>query len=132
MFPAVQIAGTDHALHLFGIRLVGVSTENGKKLLLSVVFILFLVGLNRVLLALSRVVSGGHAEKRGFWAKQIVGILTAVILLAGVLSIWFNDPGRLSQIAAFVTAGLAIASQRVITALSAYFIILRGKTFHVG
>jgi small-conductance mechanosensitive channel len=31
-----------------------------------------------------------------------------------------------------VTAGLAVASQRVITAISGYLIILRGKTFNVG
>ena len=31
-----------------------------------------------------------------------------------------------------VTAGLAFALQRVITALAGYFVILRGNTFNVG
>jgi len=132
MIPAFQIAGQDHALHLFGIRLVGVSTDNGKKLLMSVVFILVLVGLNRALQGLTSLLTGGRSDKEGFWAKQIIRLMTAAIVIAGTLSIWFSDPSRLSQFAAFVTAGLAIASQRLITAISAYFVILRGKTFHVG
>ena len=38
----------------------------------------------------------------------------------------------LASAAAFVTAGLAIASQRMITAFAGYLIILRGKNFNVG
>jgi small-conductance mechanosensitive channel len=50
----------------------------------------------------------------------------------GLISIWFNEPGRLGTAAGFFTAGVAFALQRVITAFAAYLIILRGKTFNVG
>jgi small-conductance mechanosensitive channel len=132
MTPAIQFAGKDHALQIFGVRLVGVTPDNGKKLLLSVVFLLVLLAVNRLLRAGSSAILGKRTGSAHFWVKQIIRIATAILLVTGVVSIWFNDPGRLAQAAAFVTAGLAIASQRVITALSAYFILLRGKTFHVG
>jgi hypothetical protein len=51
MTPAIQFAGKDHALQLFGVRLVGVDPENGKKLLLSVDFLLLLIAANRSLRA---------------------------------------------------------------------------------
>jgi small-conductance mechanosensitive channel len=129
---AVQFAGRDHVLHLFGIPLLGITPENGRRLLLSVVFLVLLLAFSRVLHAIARIVLGKRVGRVQFWTKQVIRLLTAVLLITGFVSIWFNDPGRLASAAAFVTAGLAIASQRVITAISAYFIILRGKTFHVG
>jgi small-conductance mechanosensitive channel len=132
MSPAIQLAGKDHALQLFGVPLVGITAENGKKLLLSVAFLLILVALNKLLRAAASAILGQRTGPAKFWVKQLIRLTTAVFLITGVISIWFNDPGRLGQAAAFVTAGLAIASQRVITSVSAYFILLRGKTFHVG
>lgn len=67
-----------------------------------------------------------------FWSRQALRILTTALLLIGLISIWFNNPSQLASAAAFVTAGLAIASQRIITAFAGYLIILRGKNFNVG
>ncbi len=53
-------------------------------------------------------------------------------MIVGLLSIWFNDPARLGTALGFMTAGLGFALQKVITAIAAYFVILRGKTFNVG
>src|SRR6185437_13986556 len=47
-------------------------------------------------------------------------------------SIWVNDPGSLATGAGLLTAGVAIALQRVITAFAGYLIILRAKSFTVG
>ena len=55
-----------------------------------------------------------------------------MLLLLGVVSIWFDDPARLATALGLVTAGLAFALQKVVTALAGYFVILRGKTFNVG
>jgi len=132
MNSAIQFAGKDHVLQLFGVRLVGMTPENGKKLLISVCFVLLLIAANRLLHAIAALLFGRRTGAAHFWAKQVIRLGTAALLITGALSIWFNDPGRLAQAAAFVAAGLAIASQRVITAVSGYFIILRGKTFHVG
>jgi small-conductance mechanosensitive channel len=132
MSSAIQFVGKDHVLQLFGVRLVGVTPENGKKLLISVIFVLLLIVGNWLLHAFAAALFGRRTGRAHFWAKQVIRLTIAVFLITGTLSIWFNDPGRLGEAAAFVTAGLAIASQKVITAASAYLIILRGKTFHVG
>ncbi len=70
-----------------------------------------------------------HAE---FWFRQGVNIGTTVLLILGLLSIWFDDPTRLATALGLVTAGLAFALQKVVTAIAGYFVILRGSTFNVG
>lgn len=54
------------------------------------------------------------------------------MLVVGIVSIWFDDPTRLTTALGLVTAGLAFALQRVITATAGYVVILRGKTFNIG
>jgi small-conductance mechanosensitive channel len=67
-----------------------------------------------------------------FWARQGVRLAVAVLGLLAVVSIWFDDPARLATGLGLVTAGLAFALQKVITAIAGYFVILRGQTFNVG
>jgi small-conductance mechanosensitive channel len=55
-----------------------------------------------------------------------------LVLVVGLVSIWFDNPARLTTVAGLLTAGLAVALQRVVTAVAAYFVILRGKVFHIG
>lgn len=43
----IQIVGPNHALQRFGVKLVGVNAESGKKLLFSIVLIVFLSLLGR-------------------------------------------------------------------------------------
>ena len=77
----------------------------------------------------------GHAfdsARFRFWSRQAVSILITLLLLVCLLSIWFDDPARLGTVFGLVTAGVAFALQRVITAVAGYFVILRGKTFNVG
>ena len=71
-------------------------------------------------------------ERTRFWTRQGIHLFTAGILLVGVVSIWFDDPTRLATGLGLVSAGLAFALQKVVTALAGYFVILRGKTFNVG
>ena len=44
-----------------------------------------------------------------FWTRQGISLLSAVVLILGILSIWFNDPTRLSTAFGLVSAGLAFA-----------------------
>ncbi len=124
-------AGT--AIELFGVRLIGANAENGRKLLLTVAFI---VAAWLVAMLLRKLVGLiGHASdspRFRFWSRQAIAIALAVLLLLGILSIWFDDPARLGTVFGLVTAGVAFALQRVITAVAGYFVILRGKTFNVG
>src|SRR5581483_671395 len=119
-------------MKILGIPLLRFSAENGKKLLLTVAFIVAVIVASRLLHWLARGILGKRVGQAHFWTKQTIRIVVTIVFVIGVVSIWFDNPSRLGQAAAFVTAGLAIALQRVITAVSAYLIILRGKTFHVG
>ena len=119
-------------MELFGIRLIGVSGDNAKKLLITVAFLAVVLGLSRVLRWLLHAVAGKKEGRLHFWVRQVIRLFTAALVILGLVSIWFNDPSRLASAAALVTAGLAVASQKVISAISGYFIILRGKNFDVG
>jgi small-conductance mechanosensitive channel len=128
----LQIVGNGHTVQLFGIPLVGISLDTAKKLLFTLVFLLAVWVIRRAVRFLTNSLGGQRSERTRFWSMQAVGLITACVVLVGILSIWFNNPARLASAAGFVTAGLAFALQRVITAFAGYVIILRGRTFNVG
>lgn len=120
-------------MQLFGVRLVGVNAENGRKLIISIIFILVVWLLSRGLRAATTTLWRDRASKRvEFWTRQGIQLITALIEIIGILSIWFDNPTRLTTFLGLFTAGLAFALQKVVTALAAYFVLLRGKTFNVG
>lgn len=124
---------SDEALRLFGVTLIGMTPENGRKLLLTLLFVLIALLLARVARYLTwRVAQSTRVRPVLFWLQQAAHILIALFVVIGVVSIWFDDPTRLTTAAGLVTAGLAFALQRVVTAIAGYFVILRGKTFNVG
>ena len=120
---------------IFGqeIRLLFLSEENGTKLLLTIALVLALLLLRWLARGISRLVLRGVRNERArFWTRQAINLAVAVLLFLGFLSIWFDDPARLATGVGLVTAGLAFALQKVITALAGYVVILRGDTFNVG
>ena len=122
-------------MHFLGIDWVGVNAENGRKLLLSLIFVAVVLGASAGLRALAGLVlgRGDHASiQTKFWTRQGVSLLAAVVLILGLLSIWFNDPTRLATVFGLISAGLAFALQQVVTSIAGYFVILRGNTFTVG
>ena len=129
---AFQVVGPNHALQMFGVTLVGVNAENGKKLLFSLVLLGLLFLLNHALgWILGRLVPRRDI-RAAFWSRQAIHLASAILLLVGLVSIWFDNPSRLATAFGLVTAGLAFALQRVITAFAGYFVILRGRTFNAG
>lgn len=120
-------------MEISGIRFVGLNAENGQKLLFTAVLILLVWILRSVLRHLFRFAHKGiddpHAE---FWTRQAINIGTTLLLVLGLLSIWFDDPTRLATALGLVTAGLAFALQKVVTAIAGYVVILRGNNFTVG
>jgi small-conductance mechanosensitive channel len=120
-------------MEFFGIRFLGLTEDNGKKLLLTLGFILFLLLLNYVLQAIAKLVFQSEKYERVlFWTRQVIGLLVSLLLIGGILSIWFEDPTRLTTALGLVSAGLAFALQKVVSSIAGYFVILRGKTFWVG
>ena len=123
----------DQSIRVFGVKLLGVTQENGRKLLLTGVFVCILIVLNWVLRGIAKLFLRGYRSQRiVFWTRQGISLVLALILLVGSLSIWFNDPARLATFMGLVTAGVAFALQKPISALAGYLVILRGKTFGVG
>lgn len=55
-----------------------------------------------------------------FWGRQGVSLLTAVVMILGLVSIWFNDPTRLTTAFGLMSAGLDFALQKVITSIAGY------------
>jgi small-conductance mechanosensitive channel len=116
-------------LHLFGVALIGATPENATKLGLSIAWILAVTLVVRALRWAALKVS---PNRFAFWVRQVISILGALLLIGGVISVWFNDPKQLAMAFGLVTAGIAFALQRVITAVAGYLVILRGSTFNVG
>ena len=115
------------------IRLLFFKQENAVKLLLTAMLLLILLVLRWVARGLTRLLLRGvESEDVRFWTRQAINLAVALLLLLGLLSIWFDDPTRLATGLGLVTAGLAFALQKVITAVAGYFVILRGDTFSVG
>lgn len=115
------------------IRLLFFKQENGIKLLLTSILVVILLVLRWIARGVSRLVQRGvGSENLRFWTRQVINLGFALLLLLGFLSIWFDDPTRLATGIGLVTAGLAFALQKVITAVAGYFVILRGDTFSVG
>jgi small-conductance mechanosensitive channel len=121
------------ALNIFGVTLIGATPENGRRLLLTVAFVAVVLLMGRAMRwIISRLNRGIRNRRPAFWSRQAVNIGVAVLLVLGVLSVWFDDPTRLTTALGLVTAGLAFALQRVVTAIAGYVIILRGDTFNLG
>ena len=127
------------AMELFDVTLVGVNAENGRKLFLTLVVLTVLWAGGRLFVSLAAALllrraspPGKRAERAFFWTRQGVRLAVALLIGFAIVSIWFDDPVRLSTALGLVTAGLAFALQKLITAIAGYFVILRGETFNVG
>jgi small-conductance mechanosensitive channel len=130
---AAPSAPPAQGLKLFGVTLIGATTENGHKLVLTIAFIAIAWVIAWLLRQILKLFIGSRTGTRfQFWAKQGVSLIVAGILILGILSIWFDNPARLASVLGLIGAGIAFALQRVITAVAGYFVILRGKTFNVG
>jgi small-conductance mechanosensitive channel len=121
-------------MQFLDIKLLGINPENGRKLLISLVLLGGVLLLRFVLRSLAHLIvrGSGKAYRGHFWTQQAISLFCAALTVLGLLSIWFDNPQRLTTAAGLVTAGIAFAMQKVITSFAGYFVILRGKTFSVG
>lgn len=129
----IDIAGPEQSVHLLGVKLLGVNATTGKKVLLTIGVAVAVWLLVRALRGIARILLHGRSDIRArFWSRQATQLFGTVIFLLVAVSIWFDRPGRFAASIGLITAGLAVALQRVITAVAAYFVILRGNVFNVG
>lgn len=123
----------ENPYQLFGVKLLGVSTETLHKAILTLVFSLGIVLLRSILeWAVRTATRKRRRERHSFWIRQTINLFTAALFLLTLLSIWFDDPARLATGIGLVSAGLAFALQKVVTSFAGYFVIMRSGVFTVG
>jgi small-conductance mechanosensitive channel len=127
-----KLVGPSESVQLFGVRLLGVDAENGRKLLLMGTCFALLFILSKFLRALARRTLGERGRRAYFWTHQGTSLVLFLLGVVAFLSIWFDNPGRLATGVGLLGAGLAFALQKVVTSFAGYFVILRGKTFDIG
>ena len=130
--PAFHLVGPSHNVEVYGIRLLGVDAQNGRKLIFTVLFLLLLFGVSKGLRAIAHTTYSGSRRRITFWTRQGISLISFILGVLGFVSIWFDNPTRLATGVGLVAAGFAFALQKVITSFAGYFVILRGKTFDVG
>jgi small-conductance mechanosensitive channel len=107
------------------------------QLLLTAAVLVAAVAVRFLVAGVVRLAAGGGRQRSEgarprFWVNQLTSIVVLVGVVAALISIWVVDPSRFASIAALVTAGIAVALQRVITSFAAYLIVLRGRVYTVG
>jgi small-conductance mechanosensitive channel len=123
----------DRFIEIYGIKLIGVNLHTFAKFVFTIVLLAIFLGARMLLKAMAQAIFSRYREQRiRFWTRQGVDVVTTVILIVGLISIWFDNPANLATGVGLATAGLAFALQKVITSLAGYLVILRGKTFNVG
>jgi small-conductance mechanosensitive channel len=133
MVQIIDLVGPNRAVAIFGVKLVGFTAENGKKLIFSLILFLILWLLAKSIRKLVRWHFRGRRDARAaFWSNQALNIIFTLIFFIFFVSIWFDDPVRLTTAVGLITAGLAFALQRLVTSIAGYFIILKGGLFNVG
>ena len=129
----IYLTGPERSLTMFGIKLIGINLVSAHKLLLTLCNVFAILVISWLIGSLLRIVTRNKTERRwAFWAAQALRLLTAFLLIVGVLSIWSNNATRLGTFLGLVSAGLAFALQKVVTSFAGYVVILRGNTFTVG
>ncbi len=108
----------------------------GNQLLLTAAVIVGALVVRFIVAGLVRIGTRGWQRSEDarprFWIQQGTHLILLVAVVVALLSIWVVDAGRFASIAGLVTAGLAVALQRVITSFAAYIIVLRGRIYTVG
>jgi small-conductance mechanosensitive channel len=120
------------ALKIFDITLIGVNARSGKKLLFTLVLVVAVLALRWLALAAIRSVVHRRTEPAGFWSRQGIQLVVAITLILGIASIWIDAGTNLTTGLGLLSAGVAFALQQPLTAIAAYFVILRGDMFNVG
>ena len=104
-----------------------------QRVLLTVALLVGVIIVSWLLQTVMRLTLRGNQEKRvSFWGRQIVRLLGIVVVVVGIFEIWHPSAKSAGGAIGLITAGIAVALQRVITSFAAYLIILRGKIFNVG
>ncbi len=97
-------------MKLFGIKLLGLDLHTGEKVLFTVGLLTLVYVLRSLVGAIIRLaLRRRHPLTIRFWTRQGLNLAASVVTVLGLLSIWFNDAGRLATGLGLVTAGVAFS-----------------------
>jgi small-conductance mechanosensitive channel len=116
----------------FGVKLIGLDQHTLTKLLLTIAVAGALLIVRLAITSLADLIRGPGRNRVAFWIRQGTSLAAFLLILVSLLSIWFDDAKQMQTVLGFATAGVAIASQRAITAFAGYLVIMRGHNFTVG
>jgi len=120
-------------MDFYQFRLAGFDASGASRLLLTLSFIFFVLLLRWGVIVVARLFLRGERKLRiRLWLGQSVRLALAALLAIALLSIWMDDPGRLTALAGLITAGLAVALPRVTPAIAGYFAMSRSRVFIEG
>lgn len=120
-------------MRFFDVTLVGASSLNAHKALLTLALIAFVVVVRYALHYAVRIVQRiPGAERFRFWFHQAVNVITTVFFIVALISIWVGPNAHLATVGGLIGAGIAFALQNFIIAIAGYLVILRGKSFSIG
>jgi small-conductance mechanosensitive channel len=128
----VEFVGPNHALRMFGITMVGLDAVNGHKAVITVVYLLLVFLIAAGVRWIVRSLPKRWNPVPSFWMRQAINMAVAILVLVGLLSIWFDNPTRLATGIGLASAGLAFALQKFVTSIAGYYTILSTNNFTVG
>lgn len=132
MNDLVEFVGPNHALRIFGITMVGLDAVNGRKAIITVIYLTLVLLIAAGVRLIVRRLPKRWNPVPSFWLRQAINMLVAVLILVGLLSIWFDNPARLATGIGLASAGLAFALQKFVTSIAGYYTILSTNNFTVG
>lgn len=118
-------------MEIFEVRILGLSEAGLRKLALTIVVLLLAFAARSLL----RFVSGlgtGATSRRSIWVRKSIRLGIGALAALLLLSIWFDDPARLSTFMGLIAAGLAFAAQNLVLSAAGYFVIVFGRVFDLG
>jgi small-conductance mechanosensitive channel len=112
---------------------LGPTSSVGTKLALTALLAAAVIGVRLLVVAGISTATRARPNSRFlFWTRQGTSLTALIVLGIVFVSIWFDDPARLTTVIGLASAGLAIAAQKAVTAFAGYLVIMRGSTFTVG
>lgn len=118
-------------MEFFGVRILGLGEAGLRKLALTAAVLLVALLLRRLFRFVADA-SIGARSRHTIWARKGIRLTIAGMAVLLLLSIWFDDPGRLAAFMGLLAAGLAFAAQNLVLSVAGYFVIVFGKVFDLG
>jgi small-conductance mechanosensitive channel len=116
-------------MEMFGVHILGFSPGALHKWVLTGVVVAAAILLRWIL---QLITPTAKASRRRIWARKFTRMAVSALAVLALLSIWFDNPGRLATFSGLVVAGAAVASQNAILSAAGYLVIVFGKVFDLG